>query len=264
MTARPTAASALLARLRLPDVRSAIARLERGLADAESVPAPTNFDEVGLRAKAVCLFANEAYNDAFGREDARAQEAQATTTRFYFMEGTPQWSSQDLAHFESARREVLEGLRNQIRLLNGKLTEDAQTVSRRPLLAYDSLDLHEEIANAAGQLFRNGHYAHAVQDAVKALNGLVRVRSGRDDLDGTTLMETVFSLRNPILVFNELSDRSDEDEQKGFMMMFSGAVAGLRNPRAHKFIEDDPERALEFIAFVSLLAKLLAGAERRR
>lgn len=27
-------------------------------------------------------------------------------------------------------------------------------------------------------------------------------------------------------------------------MLFSGAVAGLRNPRAHAFIQDDPERAL--------------------
>jgi Protein of unknown function (Hypoth_ymh) len=51
-------------------------------------------------------------------------------------------------------------------------------------------------------------------------------------------------------------------EQLGFMMMFSGAVAGLRNPRAHKLINDDPERALEFIAFVSLLAKLLDGAKK--
>ena len=33
--------------------------------------------------------------------------------------------------------------------------------------------------------------------------------------------------------------------------------------RAHGFIHDDPERALEFIAFVSLLAKLLDGAKRR-
>ena len=46
------------------------------------------------------------------------------------------------------------------------------------------------------------------------------------------------------------------------MMMFSGAVAGLRNPRAHKIIKDDPEKALEFIAFVSLLAKLADAAER--
>jgi uncharacterized protein (TIGR02391 family) len=44
--------------------------------------------------------------------------------------------------------------------------------------------------------------------------------------------------------------------------MFSGAVSGLRNPRAHGFIRDDPERALEFIAFVSLLAKLLDEAKK--
>jgi hypothetical protein len=35
------------------------------------------------------------------------------------------------------------------------------------------------------------------------------------------------------------------------MMMFSGDVAGLRNPRAHKILKDDPEMALEFIAFIS-------------
>ena len=46
------------------------------------------------------------------------------------------------------------------------------------------------------------------------------------------------------------------DDHTGFMYMFSGAVSGLRYPRAHGFIRDDPERALEFIAYVSLLAKL--------
>jgi uncharacterized protein (TIGR02391 family) len=74
-------------------------------------------------------------------------------------------------------------------------------------------------------------------------------------------MTTVFSPKNPVLRFNALADKNDEDEQRGFMMMFAGAVAGLRNPRAHKLIKDDPERALEFIAFVSLLAKLLDGAK---
>jgi len=46
------------------------------------------------------------------------------------------------------------------------------------------------------------------------------------------------------------------------MWLFSGAVMGIRNPRAHKLIEDDPERAIEFIAFISLLAKLLDSATK--
>jgi uncharacterized protein (TIGR02391 family) len=130
------------------------------------------------------------------------------------------------------------------------------------LRAYGGLALHPEIDRAASELYRDGHYANAVEASVKALNLLVRLRSGLD-IDGTPLMEKAFSPNNPILKFNDLSDQSDRDEQKGFMMMFSGAVSGLRNPRAHGFIHDDPERALEFIAFVSLLAKLLDGAKKR-
>ncbi len=130
--------------------------------------------------------------------------------------------------------------------------------------AYEGLDLHPDIARAASELYRDGHYSNAIEDAVKALNSLVKLRSGHDERDGTQLMEFVFSVNNPILQFNELHDQSDKDEQKGFMLLFSGAVAGLRNPRAHRLIQDDAERALEFIAFVSLLAKLLDGAKKRR
>jgi uncharacterized protein (TIGR02391 family) len=131
--------------------------------------------------------------------------------------------------------------------------------THRVVRAYRDLDLHPLIGEAASKLYLDGHYANAIEDAVKALNNVVRLRSGKQ-LDGADLMKTVFSPKHPILRFSDLEDRSDQDEQEGFMMMFAGAVTGLRNPRAHKLIKDDPERALEFIAFVSLLAKLLDEA----
>jgi uncharacterized protein (TIGR02391 family) len=134
---------------------------------------------------------------------------------------------------------------------------DSESVVR----AYRDRDLHPKIGEAAGKLYLDGHYANAIVDAVKALNNLVRLHSGKD-LDGDKLMTTVFSPDNPILRFNGLEDQSDRDEQKGFMMMFAGVVAGLRNPRAHKLIQDDPEHALEFIAHVSHLAKLLDRAKK--
>jgi uncharacterized protein (TIGR02391 family) len=118
-----------------------------------------------------------------------------------------------------------------------------------------------EIARASSELYRDGHFANAVEDAVKVLNSLVRIRSGEDG-NGTALMQSVFSPKNPILRFNALKDQNDINEQTGFMMMFTGAISGLRNPRAHSLIKDNPERALEFIAFVSLLAKLLDGAKK--
>jgi uncharacterized protein (TIGR02391 family) len=136
------------------------------------------------------------------------------------------------------------------------------TSAGRALKAYEGLEIQPDIERAAGQLYRHGHYANAIEDAVKALNAFVRLRSGVDDVDGSALMERVFSPKNPVLKFNPLADQSDLDEQKGFMMMLSGAVAGLRNPRAHRLMKDDPERALEFIAFVSLLAKLVDQAKK--
>lgn len=149
------------------------------------------------------------------------------------------------ANLESIKREFLE-----------ELGDAGVTSSGKTLKAYEGLELHPAIERAAGALFRDGHYANAVEDAVKALNALVRMNSGVDDKDGSALMEFVFSPKQPILKFNGLTDSADSDEQRGFMMMFSGAVAGLRNPRAHKLIKDDPEMALEFIAYISLLAKL--------
>jgi hypothetical protein len=48
----------------------------------------------------------------------------------------------------------------------------------RALKAFEGLELHPEIDRAAGQLYRDGHYANAIEDAVKALNTLVRLQTG--------------------------------------------------------------------------------------
>jgi uncharacterized protein (TIGR02391 family) len=152
-------------------------------------------------------------------------------------------------------------LKTLIEILEEQIDQSVDDGPSKAIRAYNGLDLHPEISRASSILYLDGHYANAVEASVKALNGLVRLRSGLEH-DGTTLMERAFSPSNPALKFNDLESQSDKDEQKGFMYLFSGAVSGLRNPRAHGFIQDDPERALEFIAFVSLLAKLLDEAKQ--
>jgi uncharacterized protein (TIGR02391 family) len=77
-------------------------------------------------------------------------------------------------------------------------------------------------------------------------------------------MRTVFSPRDPILAFNDLSDQSDQDEQEGMMHLFEGAVLGIRNPRGHVFLDDAPGRALEYIMLLSLLANLVEEAKKRK
>ena len=118
----------------------------------------------------------------------------------------------------------------------------------------EQLPLHPRIASVSVKLFRDGHFADAVYAASKALNNLVQERSGQRDLDGASLMRTVFSRNSPVLAFNDLNDRSDEDEQEGMMHLFEGVALGIRNPHAHDFPEDSADRALEYISLIGLLA----------
>jgi uncharacterized protein (TIGR02391 family) len=153
-------------------------------------------------------------------------------------------------------------LRNLIRSLEERKADFGADTTSRVRSAFEGLDLHPRIASVCADLYRGGHYRNAVLDASVALVNYVKEKSRKHDLDGSGLMTTVFSKNNPILAFNDLRDKTDEDEQEGMMHLFLGAVLGLRNPRAHALLDDSPEMALEYIALISLLAKRLDRAKR--
>jgi len=91
---------------------------------------------------------------------------------------------------------------------------------------------------------------------------MVQQKGNRPDLDGTELMEHVFSLRTPVLrVANDLTTDTGRSEQLGTMSMAIGAIQWVRNPRAHEIRADDPTRAIEYIAFLSMLAKIVDAAQ---
>jgi hypothetical protein len=46
------------------------------------------------------------------------------------------------------------------------------------------------------------------------------------------------------------------------MFLYVAATLALRNPRAHGLVQDHPDAALDYVAFVSLLAKALDRAKR--
>ncbi len=120
--------------------------------------------------------------------------------------------------------------------------------------------LHPRIGAAAGELFNDAHYRQSIFEACLALQHAVREKSGSTAKDGTALMENVFSARRPIL---EISD--DQDERRGFMWLFEGAIMGLRNPRGHGLSTDNdmtPEECLEWLAFLSALMRVVDRSEK--
>jgi len=119
------------------------------------------------------------------------------------------------------------------------------------------LNLHPSVQDVADRLFSDGHYRQAILDTYILLVDKVKEKSGQYNLDGVRLMQKVLSPKKPII---KVSD--DPDEQQGFMWLFTGAVMGIRNPKAHRFIEQkDPQRALEWLSFASVLLRVLDDAE---
>lgn len=253
------------ASLSLSEMETAIPKIDRRVVDLDAFDVDSVNDRSDPRIDALEKQLDALLVSIFGADTVEYKRYHWDVTRL-------DRASVNMMH-RTPIHEVHDGLRSGIATAKANLEaikrgfmeelEDAgHTSTGKTLKAYDGLELHQAIERAAGQLFRDGHYANAVEDAVKALNTLVKLNSGVEDKDGSMLMEYVFSPKNPILKFNNLSDESDINEQKGFMMMLSGAVTGIRNPRAHKIIKDDPEKAMEFIAFISLLAKLVDQSKK--
>ncbi|WP_457488908.1 TIGR02391 family protein [Tardiphaga sp. P5_C10] len=261
--ARKTAPIKASVSLSPTQARAAIPKIKRRLAELSSL----NINELNEESGGHILDShtqkiNSTIREIYGTDSIEYAEYSVSTFQPEFMVWFSGMDDSLKGNIETVKNKVGSGaakLKTLLEILEEQIDPVAADGQSKILLAYNGLDLHPEISRAATRLYLDGHYANAVEAAVKALNGLVRLRSNLEH-DGTTLMERAFSPSNPVLRFNELQDQSDKDEQKGFMQLFSGAVSGLRNPRAHGFIHDSPERALEFIAFVSLLAKLLDEA----
>jgi hypothetical protein len=69
--------------------------------------------------------------------------------------------------------DAISTLKTAISMLSEQLEDLGESPGGQALRAYDGRDLHPEIDRAAAALYRDGHYANAIEDAVKALNGLV-------------------------------------------------------------------------------------------
>lgn len=79
------------------------------------------------------------------------------------------------------------------------------------------------------------------------------------------LMARAFDQDTPLLPLNDAASVSDRDEQEGFKLLFMGAMQGIRNPKAHDLFDElAEERALDYLAFASLLMRRLDDAEERQ
>jgi uncharacterized protein (TIGR02391 family) len=113
--------------------------------------------------------------------------------------------------------------------------------------------INPELEAEARPRFEAGHYADAVESALKVVAEKVRGRTGLT-IDGSDLMHKAFSPKGARLVFDDPIPATQVSMQQGYMELFAGAMTGIRNPKAHGMVQLDRRRCIHFLFLASLLA----------
>ncbi len=243
-----------------------IAKLERRVHELEALDIPQAIMGHNGADKVVESNIKETIREVFGANSPEFAEHQLLSLWSRSPSAilhTGSFEAQAIHAKTVGRRTVLGILNGLIDRLREKREDLLGEVAPAPSTYFDRLNLHPRIREVSRDLFTDGYCWDAVFAAAKALVNYVKERSGCD-LDGAPLMRTVFSKNNPILAFNDLSNKTDEDEQEGMMHLFEGAVLGVRNPGGHSFPEGTEQRAIEYISLLSLLAYRVQEAKRHK
>jgi uncharacterized protein (TIGR02391 family) len=235
------------------EIDRAIKKLERRIKDIEGLDVRSAVESDSGQDDVVESDVRETIREVFGTDSPEHREHQYIRVWAGAM-GIGMSKQAIIDAKERGKGQVATILRGLVARLAEKREELVDDTSPNPTRYINQLGLHPRISGVTEELFRDGHYWEAVFAGAKALVNLVKEKSGKHELDGATLMRTVFSKQKPMLVINALANTTDEDEQEGMMHLFEGAVLAIRNPGGHAFPNGTPQRALEYIQLLSLLA----------
>lgn len=103
------------------------------------------------------------------------------------------------------------------------------------------------------------NYFHSVFEAVKSIAETIRQKANLTS-DGGELVDTAFSIKNPLIKINNLSNETEESEHKGLANLIKGIFGMFRNTTAHapKIIwEINESDALDIMSTISLIHRKL-------
>ncbi len=128
--------------------------------------------------------------------------------------------------------------------------------------------IHPQVVKVSQKLFADGHYSNAACDAFIEINDRVKriYKVHYPEVielpDGQALMNKVFADKEPVLKVCDLSNETGRNMQLGTRFMLAGAMAALRNPKAHANISIGKGDAMRRIMFASLLMYKIDEAEK--
>ncbi len=120
------------------------------------------------------------------------------------------------------------------------------------------LKLHHKVISTSEKLFQDRHYSQAIFEAVKILEKEIKSKSKIRNKIGVDLVNKAFNKDHPIIKIVDGEEQEAIDEREGFRFLYMGAFQGIKNPKSHSIQNlSDPDKALEYLSFISLLMKRL-------
>ncbi len=133
---------------------------------------------------------------------------------------------------------------------------DATAEENKEELIFDQIVVEEEIIDVCRDLFESGFYNLAVSEAFKALDLFIKDKVKEYELSGTQLIQKVFSVGNPLLVWSDRKTTSEKDQHRGYSLLFQGGFTALRNPTSHELDWiSEPDDALDAILIAQHLLR---------
>lgn len=127
-------------------------------------------------------------------------------------------------------------------------------------------NVHSDVLTFCKSELLEENYFHAVFETTKSVADKIRDLSGVT-CDGNELIDSVFSINNPILIINNLTTETEKSEHKGFANLLRGFFGMFRNTTAHvpkiKW-EMDENDALDIMTLASLFHRRLDKSHKIR
>ena len=121
-------------------------------------------------------------------------------------------------------------------------------------------NISPDLPSVVKDLFDNGHYSQSTFEAYKFLDKEIQ-RHAKITKSGFQLMMDALGGASPLVRLTPMLSTSQQDEQKGYQFLFSGAILAIRNPRGHEYsLIDDPDTCLDHLALSSMLLRRLSDA----
>lgn len=219
----------------------------------------TSVNEINRIAGAIFRFQCERFpNEAIS--SVRAQLIHDWILSLARQEMTADERGQLLVRFcNSLASEEQHGEVNKILMRAGFALE---ACSRQDYALFQARGFHPEVNKHCRELFVQGDYSHAVFEACKVYNVLVKqkAQSGRD---GAPLMLEVWGCERGVLKITPCASQTDIDTQEGIKFLAAGLMQAIRNPTAHEPALHWPmskQDCLDILSFVSFLFRQLDKA----